>query len=194
MREHIEASSELSLRPWAATDVAAVTEAFAEPLMRWQLPRPVDSPADARRWLADRSERWATGSDFSFAVVDRGDAVLGGVTVGSIDLRHGVGQVSYWTAAPARGRGVATHGCRALAAWAFGDLGLFRLELGHRVGNRASCRVAGAAGFAVEGLQRQRLRYDGVRYDVETHARLASDPAPADERPDGRWAERPDGR
>ncbi|ARZ71574.1 GNAT family N-acetyltransferase [Streptomyces sp. HU2014] len=178
MREHIEASAGLSLRPWAAGDVAAVTEAFAEPLMRWQLPWPVESAADARRWLADRAERWATGSDFSFAVVDRRDTVLGSVTVGSVDVRHGVGWVSYWTTAPARGRGVATHGCRALADWAFADLGLFRLELGHRVGNRASCRVAGAAGFAVEGLQRQKLRYDGVRYDVETHARLACDPAP----------------
>lgn len=178
MREHIEASAELTLRPWAATDVAAVTEAFAEPLMRWQLPWPVDSPEDARRWLADRAERRATGTDFSFAVVDRRDTVLGSVAVGSIDLRHAVGWVSYWTTARARGRGVATLGCRALAGWAFADLGLFRLELGHRTGNTASCRVAGAAGFAVEGLQRQKLRYGGVRYDVETHARLACDPAP----------------
>jgi RimJ/RimL family protein N-acetyltransferase len=52
---------------------------------------------------------------------------------------------------------------------------LFRLELGHRVNNPASCRVASRAGFAVEGLERQKLLYDGVRYDVELHARLATD-------------------
>jgi len=34
-------------------------------------------------------------------------------------------------------------------------------------------------GFIVEGLQRGKLRYDGQRYDVELHARLATDPGPA---------------
>lgn len=69
--------------------------------------------------------------------------------------------------------------CRSLARWAFDDAGLFRLELGHRVNNPASCGVArGAAGFAVEGLERQKLEYDGVRFDVELHARLATDAHP----------------
>ncbi|MGY3058429.1 hypothetical protein ACVWZD_002674 [Streptomyces sp. TE3672] len=31
----------------------------------------------------------------------------------------------------------------------------------------------------MEGLQRQKLAYDGVRYDVELHARPATDPEPA---------------
>jgi hypothetical protein len=38
-----------------------------------------------------------------------------------------------------------------VARWAFDDAELFRLELGHRVNNPASCGVARAAGFAVEG-------------------------------------------
>ncbi|MFJ6011047.1 hypothetical protein [Streptomyces sp. NPDC092952] len=46
--------------------------------------------------------------------------------------------------------------------------------------NPARCRVDHAAGFAVEGLQRRKLAYDGVRYDVELHARLVIDPEPAD--------------
>ncbi|GGR88896.1 hypothetical protein GCM10010252_29710 [Streptomyces aureoverticillatus] len=32
---------------------------------------------------------------------------------------------------------------------------------------------------AVEGRQRQKLAYDGVRHDVELHARLATDPEPS---------------
>ena len=31
---------------------------------------------------------------------------------------------------------------------------------------------------APEGIERSRLEYDGVRYDVERHARLATDPEP----------------
>ena len=53
---------------------------------------------------------------------------------------------------------------------------MFRLELGHRVNNPASCQVAIAAGFAVEGVERAKLRYGQKRFDVETHARLATDP------------------
>jgi hypothetical protein len=36
-----------------------------------------------------------------------------------------------------------------------------------------------AAGFPAEGIERAKLRYGDRRYDVETHARLRDDPAPA---------------
>lgn len=62
-----------------------------------------------------------------------------------------------------------------LAEWAFAERGLFRLELGHRTNNLASCKVALRAGFAAEGIERGKLVYDGVRHDVERHARLATD-------------------
>lgn len=39
--------------------------------------------------------------------------------------------------------------------------------------------MATAAGFRAEGIEWEKLRYGNARYDVETHARLASDPAPA---------------
>ncbi|MFD6914344.1 GNAT family N-acetyltransferase [Streptomyces virginiae] len=178
MRERVEVSSGLVLRRWAPRDAAAVTTAFADPLMREQTGLPIGSPQDALRWIAERADEWEVGSAFSFSVVDGADTVLGQVSVGAVNRRHSVGWVSYWTTAAARGRGVASHACRALARWAFDEAELFRLELGHRVNNPGSCRVAHAAGFAVEGLQRQKLAYDGIRYDVECHARLATDPVP----------------
>lgn len=62
----------------------------------------------------------------------------------------GSAEVGYWTAAPARGRGVAPLALRALGDWAFeafaGD-GLMRLELLHQVDNEASCRVAEKSGY-----------------------------------------------
>lgn len=65
-----------------------------------------------------------------------------------------------------------------VADQAFCD-GLERLELGHRLNNPASCRVATRAGFLAEGIERQKLRYGTQRFDVELHARLRTDPAPA---------------
>lgn len=163
------------LRAWRESDAAAVLAAFSVPEMGRQSDQPVDSRESASRWIARREEEQRAGTAYSFAVVDGDDTPLGNVTVGAVNHVHATGWVSYWTAPSARGSGVASYGCDALARWAFGELGLFRLELGHRVNNPASCHVARAAGFVAEGLQRQKLAYEGVRYDVELHARLASD-------------------
>lgn len=178
VRDRVDASSGLVLRRWTAGDAGAVMTAFADPLMRGQSAEPVDSVRSAERWTAARGDQWDAGSAYSFAVVDGGGLVLGQVCVGQVERRHGTGWVSYWTVPTARGRGVASRACRAAARWAFDDAGLFRLELGHRVNNPASCGVARAAGFAVEGRQREKLAYDGVRFDVELHARLVTDAGP----------------
>jgi ribosomal-protein-alanine N-acetyltransferase len=85
--------------------------------------------------------------------------------------------VYYWLGSSARGRGLATKALNSVAYWAF-SAGLFRLELDHRVNNPASCGAATRAGFLVEGIERQKLLYGADRYDIESHARLATDPLP----------------
>lgn len=47
--------------------------------------------------------------------------------------------------------------------------------------NPASCVVAERADFIAEGLERAKLKYGDERFDVELHARLATDPEPGDE-------------
>lgn len=165
----------LRLRPWSPADAPAVLAAFAAPLMSRQAAGPVLTEDDAQRWIAQWESGRAADRAHAFAVTDPAGPVLGHVCVSAVDRRHRTGWVSYWTVPAARGRGAATEGTRALADWALTDLGLFRLELGHRTDNPASCRVAAAAGFTVEGLERAKLEYDGLRYDVELHARLATD-------------------
>ncbi|QSB17054.1 GNAT family N-acetyltransferase [Natronosporangium hydrolyticum] len=166
----------LTLRPWRLTDADAIRAAFAPPEMSRQTSEPVDSESAARRWLHRREQQWQEGSAYSWAVAGRSGEVVGQVAVSALDRRNETGWVSYWTVPAARGRGVAAAAVRAAAQWAFDRAGLFRLELGHRTDNPASCRVATAAGFLVEGLERQKLCYEGQRFDVELHARLATDP------------------
>ena len=101
---------------------------------------------------------------------------MGHVGLSQIEHRHDTAWASYWVAETFRGRGLATRGLIALTDHAFRDLGLFRVELGHRADNIASCRVAVRAGFAAEGIERSKLRYGDLRFDVETHARLVTDP------------------
>lgn len=167
---------DLELRPWATTDAGDLRRAVqSSPDLAWELGDADlgSDPACARfidQALAPVEERRV-----SWAIcVDR--TVVGNVGISHIEHRHGTAWASYWVAARSRGQGLATRALSALADHAFGDLGLFRLELGHRTDNVASCRVAVRAGFAAEGIERSKLRYGDLRFDVETHARLATDP------------------
>jgi len=180
MREHLAAAHGLTLRPWRPEDRDAVLAAFAPEVISRQAAPPIRTAADAGEWIEQRARQWADGHAYAWAVLAPGGAPVANVAVGAFDPVHQTGWFSYWTDAAQHGRGYASAAARAVAAWAFADLGLFRLELGHRLDNPASCAVALRAGFAVEGRQRGALNYDGVRHDVETHARLATDPPPVE--------------
>ncbi|MDD1386228.1 GNAT family N-acetyltransferase [Curtobacterium poinsettiae] len=164
------------LRPWSLDDAAALLVASrSDPDLATQFPEVgLDDEEHARAHITgalrfdDHARNWA--------IVEDGVAV-GNVGLSAIEFRHGTAWAHYWVAADARGRGLAARALTSVSSWAF-DAGLFRLELGHRSNNPASCRVAAAAGFSAEGVERQKLRYGSERFDVETHARLAIDPVP----------------
>ncbi len=75
-----------------------------------------------------------------------------GERLGNIALTHDgrEGDVSYWLAPEARGRGVATRALRMLSSWAFTTLGLSRLRLWAHTDNRPSRAVAERAGFTLD--------------------------------------------
>ena len=169
---------DIVLRPWNRRDADALWRAAATSSdLSAQLGDADLSTSAASADFIDRNLAPASPQAQHLAIVVDGAAV-GNVGLSNIDRRHDTAWVFYWVAAGSRGHGLASTCLATLAQWAHRDLGLFRLELGHRVNNPASCAVARHAGFLVEGLERQKLRYGDQRYDVETHARLATDPAP----------------
>jgi RimJ/RimL family protein N-acetyltransferase len=169
------------LRPWIPGDAEALQRAWqsapdlATQFGSAELTSPVAALAYIEETLVfeERAKNWA--------LVQDGIAV-GNVAATAIEFRHATAWISYWLTPAARGRGHATGAVLAVSDWAFRH-GLHRLELGHRVNNPSSCRVATAAGFQAEGIEREKLRYGAERFDVELHARLRSDPAPASPRP-----------
>lgn len=143
----------LVLRPWQMADVPALVDLIGDEAMRRWTSWDVGDEAGAVRWVRAQRRGWEAGDRFAFAVVeaaDGEDAEAPGTPVGHVVLKRPVpgaasAEVGYWTAARARGRGVAPRAVRALTDWAFeafGGDGLVRLELRHQVDNAASCRVA----------------------------------------------------
>ncbi|MGI5525635.1 GNAT family N-acetyltransferase [Micromonospora sp. CA-259024] len=144
------------LRPWRGADAEAVHRACQDPdIQRWTtVPRPY-LPEHAHGFVTELSERaWAEGTAAPLAVCDpaTGD-LLGSCGLISID-RAGTGEIGYWTAPWARGRGVTVRAVRAVARWSFETLGLRRLIWQAEVGNHASRLVALRAGFRIDGRLR----------------------------------------
>ena len=168
----------LRLRPWLAADMPDLLAAMAlddpdgdpwkggpwgHPGVRVAGPHGRTRPRgneEAALWLSGQERGWEDGDWLTFAVVD---ASLGRA-VGQIALwnRDGgqvgtgeQGEIGYWTAADARGRGIAPAAVRAVTHWAFASFGAARLPrimLVHDVGNHASCRVAAKSGYPFREL------------------------------------------
>ncbi len=166
------------LRPWRPDDIDDVWAALQDPDIRLWNGGGVASRDEAVALLGRRSD-WSSGTHASWAVVDGADAVLGSVSVHSIDRDQAGAEIGYWVAPAARGRGVAAIAVDAACRWAFRTPAIDRIELCHAVDNPASGRVAQKAGFRYEGHLRRSYRYgDGVKHDELLWARLSDDPAP----------------
>ena len=166
------------LRPWREDDADAALDAMLDPDTRLWNAGWVKTREDAVYWL-ERRQEWG-GDHASWAVQDSSaPGLLGSVSVHSIDRDANDAEIGYWTAPPARGRGVAAAAVDAACRWAFAALPVDRIELCHAVENTASGRVAEKAGFTYEGHLRRSFRYgDGVKHDELLWARLADDPPP----------------
>jgi RimJ/RimL family protein N-acetyltransferase len=171
----------LLLRLWTEQDIPAMVEAHRDPVMRQWLRHPVTNADEARRVIQARRADSEAGTGFSFAVLlaepDGPDDLVGGVSVRGLDGTAVAGEVGYWVAAAARGRGIAPRAVDVVCEWAFSlprDEPLERLELIHSVGNLASCRVAEKAGFRLSAVLPPLL--PDFPDDGHLHVRLAGQP------------------
>lgn len=145
----------LVLRPWCAEDVDELVKVFQDSALRRATSMPVESNADGARWVRAQQRGWAAGERFGFAVLEVRPGVSHGQLVGNVVLKEvapgkSSAEVGYWTAAHARGHGVAPRALEVLTGWAFDTFGagrLERLELLHQEDNPASCRVAQKCGY-----------------------------------------------
>ncbi len=164
--------------PEEAEDALRAFELLNDPLVRrWNPARDCPDLATAEAWLRDGAD-WSEGNHATWSAVDRETGILvGSVSLFAIDRDDRVAKIGYRVHPDARGRGVARQMVDAVTRWAFESRGLMRVQLEHAIANEASCRVARAAGFVLEGTLRSAYAVpDGPRADCHVHGRLPADP------------------
>jgi putative acetyltransferase len=173
------AAGDLVLRLWRTSDIPDLPAAVDDPeIHRWIdiIPDPYNV-SDAEEFVFMTRRDLAEGRGVGLAITGDG-GLLGAVGVRLPASQPGVGEVGYWVAAGARGRGVATATTSALSDWAFDELGLHRMELYAATDNAASRTVAERAGFELEGIRRAWRKIHGQPTDFAAYARLAPTRSP----------------
>ncbi len=131
------------LRAWSETDAQWYVDACRdEQIQRFTSEPPTLTAAEVAHAIVRlRDDPDAHG----FLIADaRSGEPLGNI---AISVADGVGHVSYWVAAGARGRGAATRALHLLVGWACAAPRTTELRLWTRVDNAASRAVAEKAGF-----------------------------------------------
>lgn len=171
-------TARLVLRPFAPADgpdverLAGVREVADTTL---HVPHPYPPGAGAA-WIATHGPAWAAGAALTLALAPREapERALGAISLG-IAREHARGELGYWVAAPAWGRGYATEAARAVAAYGFGALALHRVQARHFTRNPASGRVMQKLGMRLEGVHRGAYLRWGRFEDVAVYAILADE-------------------
>ena len=130
-----------------------------------------------RRRLRQYQREMREDQGYAFLVFHEADAaLLGGLTISNV--RRGVAQsasVGYWMGLPHVRRGHMTDALRAIVPFAFGTLGLHRLEAACLPHNAPSARVLEKSGFRREGMARRYLKINDVWQDHDLYALLHDD-------------------
>ncbi|MGW2400097.1 GNAT family N-acetyltransferase [Kitasatospora sp. NPDC001664] len=153
----IRVDDELTLRAYEPGDLDELLQVIEEarehlvPWMPWASDRTPESTTD---FLGSRAEKWASGTDHTYAIV------LDGAIVGSSGffLREGDPaerrEIGYWLHPDATGRGLVTRTARALTLEAFrSDPRVAYVEIVHDPANTASGAVPARLGFTDLGTR-----------------------------------------
>ncbi len=167
----------VALREWTDADVPWLASESRDPLVpRFTTVPEGNTEAQVRSFLLAQEPLRERGTEVHLLGVELATgAPIGPVGLHHVDAAEATAEVGYWTARAMRGRGLTTAGVRLICAWAFGSLGLERIELRTDVDNHASQRVAESCGFTREGVLRGAVRRPGGRRSIVVFGLLAGE-------------------
>jgi ribosomal-protein-alanine N-acetyltransferase len=173
-------AEELRLIPIRVSDASELARYYREQrgfMARFNPRQPeIFFTSDGQRRRLEQAERLrAQDQRYEFRIDLRGELVG---TISVSNVVRGVfrsASIGYGVAEQHNGRGIASRAVALVAAWAFEECGLHRLEAGTLLDNGASQRVLSRNGFRLIGISPRYLELDGDWRDHVLFARTVED-------------------
>jgi len=146
-------------RPWR--DLREQSRGFLQPWEPTWAPDDLSKPAFRRRLAAYRREL-DLGEAYAFFIFRQDDTLVGSLRLSNV--RRGVSQTAtlgYWIGEPHKRRGHMSAAVKVALRFAFGPLGLHRVEAACIPDNHASANLLLKAGFDEEGYAQGYLKING---------------------------------
>jgi ribosomal-protein-serine acetyltransferase len=105
--------------------------------------------------------------------------LLGIIAIKKVDWANRIAEIGYWLCEQYQGRGIITRSCKAMVDYAFGQMGVNRIEIKCGVGNERSCHVPQRLGFTLEGIERDGELVNGRFIDLEVYSLLRREWSPS---------------
>jgi RimJ/RimL family protein N-acetyltransferase len=166
----------IRLRPHREEDLPAFFALYSDPeaMRYWSFPAWTDIEQAHPRFNGALAPVAPDGVH-AWAIADADDALIGGLTLFSIDRKQGRAEIGYALHSSQWGHGYAQEAARLGIDFAFGTLSLRRIEADIDPRNAASCRLVERMGFMREGLLRERWQVAGEVCDSAIYGLLARD-------------------
>jgi ribosomal-protein-serine acetyltransferase len=158
-----------------AAELCALTKRDWDYFHEW-MPNFTDdySLEECRGFIRQGIERLNANRELRAGIWDAG-ALVGVISLKSIDLVNRNASIGYYLAASHQGRGLVTRACRVLLDYAFNELGLNRVDILCAPGNLKSRAIPERLGFKEEGRLREvQWLYDHY-VDLVVYAMLKSE-------------------
>jgi RimJ/RimL family protein N-acetyltransferase len=155
---------------------AAITESVQEvsPWLQWC--HAAYSREEAESFIKLAQQAWVQGTDYPFALLAVEDgSFLGGIGINHIVWPNCLANVGYWVRTSRTRQGIASAAVRLVSQYAFGALGLTRLEIVCIPTNTFSRCVAEKVGAKFEALARNRIVMRGIARDAVVYSLVPED-------------------
>lgn len=161
------AAPRVALRWLTEADTGALYGIFSNPavMLYWSRP-PMSDIAQAKKLVADIHEDFRAKRAFPWGVARlEDDRIIGTCTLFVINEPQGRAEIGYALGHDYWGNGYMNEALTALVDFAFGKLGMRRLEADIDPRNAGSLHAVERLGFRREGLLRERWKVDGGLQD-----------------------------
>ena len=178
LRTSFELSDEVILRTFRKDDAEKVYQTVdrnrrhLQTYMHWITPD--YSRASATEFITKSIESAKAGGSLSFGIF-RGEILIGSIGFVHFDWKARKTEIGYWIDKTEEGKGIVSAACKLLIEYAFGDLGLNRIEIRCSSENIRSAAIAVGFGFDMEGVLRQAEIRNGKLHDFTIYGLLAAD-------------------